>query len=354
MLSCPGLKYWQPFFGEPYRVFVDESFHGLFELSSRGYFSYGIVGVPERSYDQLKALVEPLFREFQSLTSLQAKEFKHCEFRRIPYKSRRNLTFRLRDAFKASGAFLGGFYTPSNAFVMERVRTNLLDSGHVTIPEEHAELLEQARNEILGEGEGPGQAALISRLLHLAVGSVAQMLASNGSKFTIFYDPREKKEDRAVAYKVDWYLSLGQSLNEAAIPYRTNLRDFVLDFVSDEKSEDELGLQLADLFAGEVRDFFSGNQELLQHAATPRLITATSEEPRMTTIEAGGRLLKTGALNPLTPSLQRRFFRQDPAGATVLPILRELFAAGMLTCYSSWGQPRHLMIFEGLVFDQAE
>lgn len=141
MFSCPGLKYWQPYLGEPYRVFVDESFQGLFELSPRGYFSYGIVGIPERSYGQLKALVEPLFRQFQSLTRLQAEEFKHSEFRRFPYKSRRNITFRLRDAFKASGVFLGGFYTPSNAFVLERVRTNLLDSGQTTIPEEHAEFI---------------------------------------------------------------------------------------------------------------------------------------------------------------------------------------------------------------------
>jgi len=38
-------------------------------------------------------------------------------------------------------------------------------------------------------------------------------------------------------------------------------------------SEDELGLQLADFFSGEIVDFFKTNEELLTYGSTSRLIT---------------------------------------------------------------------------------
>jgi hypothetical protein len=84
------------------------------------------------------------------------------------------------------------------------------------------------------------------------------------------------------------------------------------------------------------------------------LITATSWEPIVTAARLQGQYFKTGAVTRMTPGIQRRFSRQDSEGRTVLPLVRELLAAGILTCYSSWGQPRDLMPFEGIIWDQFE
>jgi hypothetical protein len=52
--------------------------------------------------------------------------------------------------------------------------------------------------------------------------------------------------------------------------------------------------------------------------------------------------------------LRRCFKRVDEGGLSVLSYFREMLAAGILTCYSSWGQPRDVMPFEGWIFDQID
>jgi hypothetical protein len=338
----------------PYLVFVDESFRGFFELDRRGYFVHATVGIPEGRYQAIKDETVPVFAEFRRLTTMGAAEFKHGEFKRIAYRDRRKLAFRLRDIFKKHGAFLAGFYTPVAPFVLEHVRSNLFLDDQEEVPANYEALYREAETEIRGYARGPGQSAIISRLLHLAVGGVANMLASFGCPFTVVYDPRERKEDRAVIRTVDGYLAMMENFKHVDTDLRSDLKDFAQGFVHDRRSEDELGLQLADLIAGEVREFFVANRDLMEHGASSRLITATSWEPIVTTARLQGKYFKTGAVTRMTPGLQRRFLRQDPQGRTVLPIFRELLAAGILTCYSSWGQPRDLVPFERIIWDQLE
>ena len=106
--------------------------------------------------------------------------------------------------------------------------------------------------------------------------------------------------------------------------------------------------------AGETRAFFDANPEVMEFAASPKLVTQASYEPVVTVERVEGQLFKTGALNRLPTAIRRKWLVQDKAGRTVLPLFRELFGAGVATCYSSWGQPRHVAIFDGFVFDQLE
>ena len=104
---------------------------------------------------------------------------------------------------------------------------------------------------------------------------------------------------------------------------------------------------MADLMAGETRAFFAANPDLMEFAASRTLITRASYEPVVTVGRAEGKLYKTGALNRLPAGVRKKWLVQDPAGRTVLPLFRELLGAGVATCYSSWGQPRHIAIFDG-------
>jgi hypothetical protein len=296
----------------------------------------------------------PVFDEYRRLTSAGAKEFKHTEFKRIGYRDRRNLTFRIRDAFKANGVFVTSFYTPLRSFVLERVRTDLFLDDQVAIPENYDELYAKAATDLQEEARGPGQSGLIAKLLTLPVSGLANLLASLGSEFTLIYDPREKREDKAVKATINAFLSLFQNFKGKDIGIRWDLGRHVRAFITDRRSEDELGLQMADLIAGETREFYQANAELLDYRASRVLVTPTSEEPLISVSQMEGRWFKTGAMNRMSGAIRKRFFRQDPQGRTVLPLLRELFGAGIMTCYSNWGQPRDLMFFDGYVWDQLE
>ena len=111
---------------------------------------------------------------------------------------------------------------------------------------------------------------------------------------------------------------------------------------------------MADLMAGETRAFFDARPEQMEFAASRKLITQGSYEPLVTVERAQGQLWKAGALNRIPAAVRKKWLVEDPEGRTVLPIFSELFGAGVATCYSSWGQPRHIAIFDGYVLDQVE
>lgn len=63
---------------------------------------------------------------------------------------------------------------------------------------------------------------------------------------------------------------------------------------------------------------------------------------------------KMGALNKLPMEIAYRFGADDPAERTVFHCFSPLLSAGMLTCYSSTGNPRHLMPFILAIIGQAD
>ena len=176
LLTCPGRHYWAPHIGTPYLVFVDESFRGFFEFEERGYFVHAAVGIPESQYDAMKSAVAPVFEEYRRLTSAGQREIKHTEFKRLAYRDRRCLAMKIRDAFKAHGAFINVFYSPLRSFVLEHVRTRLFGDGKREIPADFKALYGEAAEHLKTETEGPGQSGLIKKLLLLPIGAVAALL----------------------------------------------------------------------------------------------------------------------------------------------------------------------------------
>ena len=358
LLTCPGLRYWAPHFGTPYLVFVDESFRGFFEFREHGYFAHGLVGIPESQYDGMKAAVAPVFEEYRHLTSAGQREIKHTEFKRLAYRDRRRLSMKIRNALKTHGAFINVFYSPLRSFVLEHVRTRLFHARKREIPTDFNALYTEAAEHIKSEREGPGQSALIQRLLFLPISAVANMLATFGSSFTVVYDPREKREDKTVIAAIDGALAALRNLKNKDAAMRWDLHNFVKGFVHDRRSEDEIGLQMADLIVGETRAFFDANPEQMEIAASRKLITQTSYEPCVTVESIQGQMYKTGALNRIPAAVRKKWLVQDRQGRTVLPlfgsfsalVLQPAIPAGVSlgtsqsstgTYSTSWNDRRH-------------
>lgn len=352
LYTCPGYKVWKQYEGQPYIVFIDESFFEFFQLNSRtGYFCHAATAVPEIEYDSLKAELKPVFEKYKALTSPSEIEFKYSEFRRLEYSQRHHLALQIKNVLVKHGVAIGGFYTPLRAFVLEKVRFNLMDDA-TEIPADFNDLYISAVDELRGMFHGPGQSGILKNLLTLPFQAFSFFITSLNSAFRVVYDPRHSSEDMAVRDELHQQIRLTEVLKDLiaeGVP-----PNYYLGFDATKTSEQEIGLQIADFFAGEIRSFLQNNQEFMSFNATPKLITPTSHEPVNTVMEIDGHLFKTGALHKMPPSLRNRFFRPDPNQQTVLHLFRELFAAGILTCYSSWGQPRDLMIYEGTIWDQCE
>jgi hypothetical protein len=353
LFTCPGLERWKTFRGQHWLVFVDESFDAFFEFRPRGFFVHGAVAIPEREYAALSAKASKLLARYRRLTSPGAQEFKSTDFRHIAYAKRKSLAFAIRTLLQEHGGFVAGFYTPLRAFVLERVRTNLLDEADA-LPDPVTIEYGKAESQLKAEMRGPGQAGVVSKLLYLPIGGIANLLASLECDFTVVYDPRHPKEDRAVSVDVEAYLKLHESFRDIDGDIRADLHDRFKAFQYDRTSEQEIGLQFADLVAGEVRQFFVSNPDMLIFGASQKLITPTSREPIMTATQIGSTWFKTGVLHRMPTTLCRAFTGPDPAQRTVFHAFSDLLAAGILTCYSTYGQPRDLMPFLKAIWDQIE
>ena len=274
---------------------------------------------PSRLYQALKAAITPIFGEYRRLTSQGQREFKHSEFKRLAHRDRRRLAMKIRDAFRANGVFINVFYTPLRSFVMEHMRTRLFFGKQREIPADFEHLYEEAAQRLKEEAQGPGQSGLIKKLLLLPIGGVANMLATFESSFAVIYDPREKKEDRAVITAIDSVLAAFTNLKDKDVDLRWDLHLFVKGFVHDRLSENEIGLQMADLMAGETRAFFDANPELMEFAASRKLIT-----------QGLGRAVGDGGTGRGQAIQDRR--SESPAGGAAETLVRA-GSGGAVPCY---------------------
>jgi hypothetical protein len=355
--NCPGFSVWRRYEGSKYLVFVDESFFMFFDemTAQGGYFCHSTVGLPENEYAAIVSDLGVVLREYQQLVA-GATEFKHSEFKRLELRPRRRIALALRDALLPHGCFIGGFYTPVRSYVLEQVRTTLLlgRSGD-EIPDDLSVVYPQAVKDLKACRDGPGDSDIISRLLQVPMASVGNLLASLSCPFEVIYDPRGKKEDKAVRAGVSEYMRIFDALKSAPpLGLRTDVNDHFKGLRYDKTSDQELGLQVADLMAGEVTAFLRANPELMSFGANKRLVTQTSHE-RLSAVETiEGMLFKTGTYHKMPLALSKRFFKPDSNGRTVFHYFTAGLASGTLTCYSGWGQPRHLMPFDRLILDQID
>lgn len=346
---CPGRRVWERHRNREYLVFVDESFYRFFGFDAvDGNFCHAALGVPRDSYARLQELLRPLVQEYgrrmRVINGRDPDEIKFTALRNLlPPRFRLRFTRELVRSLTETGGFVAGFYSSTRGVIMERVRTDLLD-GHETVPNDHLGLYNAARGELLMQFRGAGQSRLITQLLLSPFAAFSALLGSFDCRFRVEYDPRQSDEDEAVRDALADYMQ-----------HLANMPDLFGDgagYLGMEigiRSHDELGLQLADVFAGEVREFFRSNREPLEESATLRLITPESNEPLQKFMMMNGLLFKTGALSRMSPALARKLVRRN--SANLISYYYPVLCAGMLTCVTNTGQFRDLEIPTRMISD---
>lgn len=345
---CPGRRIWERFNDQEYLVFVDESFYRFFGFDApEGNFCHAAVGVPVNNYARLQRLLAPLLQDYNSqvqrILGEAAGEVKYSTLRRLPIPYQAKFTRTLVGKLKETGGFVAGFYSSTRGMVMERVRTNLLDEA-AEVPIDHAALYDAARLELLDQFQGVGQSGILTMLLLTPFASISSLLRSFDCTFRVRYDPRQQDEDRAVREALADYMSRLVNVPDLFGPVSN-----YLGMEANIASHDDLGLQLADVIAGEVRDFFRNNPESLTESASLRLITPESDEPVQRFEKIGDNVFKKGVLTPMSAGLAEKLVHKNPENpiSYCYPVL----AAGMLTCVSDTGQLRDLEIPTRLISD---
>lgn len=348
--TSPATRVIRNYKNQKYIVFVDESFRSFFGFNNpNGYLCYAAVGIPEGEYEFLKRAVAKMFVEYEKLvvgdSGLSLKEFKYEEFCRIPLEERMILARKLSRILKSHGAFIVGFFTRTRGVIIERVRVNSLGQfSHV--PEDHSEMYSTAAGEMQRQMQGVAQSKTIAAILRIPLAAMANFLEYFGCTFQMFCDPREAKEDKAVQNAIDWFVT---DLFAKAAPEEAKL---YLGMTNTKPSHEEIGLQIADLMAGEIRAFFEENPSFLTSQSTPKLITSGSREAAEWWESPLNIFQKLGALTEIPQSLKAAL--REVQTASCLPLYRHLFAAGLLSCYTDLGNPRHIEVFEGNFFDQTD
>lgn len=350
LATAPGRESWERFRGEKYVVFVDESFYRFFDFSHvDGNFVHGAVGLPESRYaafkDRFAPLLEQYFAKCDQALRPKSIELKHTDFKRLPFPFRRKLLLTLNGMLDANGGFIAGFFTSNKGVVMEKIREDLLDTAK-SVPENYGDLYDEKVKSLNAREVGPGRSAQIVDLLLLPISAVGNMLAAFDSRFRIVYDPRHPDEDQAVVKATDGYKQIFENMPSAlcVIPFD--------GIEADATSESELGLQIADLVAGQVRDFFRSNAELLSYGSGLELVTSDSDEPLEEWKELEGRRFKRGRIVTIPPHIQKRYL--NATEDCTLPYLRKVIASGCLTCITEFGQQRLIRLFQGNALDQCD
>lgn len=348
--TCPATKAVADHRNEAYVLFVDETFREFFRLSDpTGYLCYAALGIPEKEYEFFKRAIAKVFAAYEDYvvgeSGLHLREFKFEDFRRMSRTQREDIACRLSKLMKMYGAFFVGFYTRVSGVVMEHVRSDIVGKATV-VPEEHGKLYEDAAQELRDELQGVGQSAVIARILRFPVLATANFLTYFGCRFRVSCDPRESKEDKAVQKAIDDLMTehFARAAPEEAASY--------LGMDNSRESHTEPGLQIADLLAGEVRSLFESHPTLLTAGSSAALIGGDSREEMEWWETASGVFQKLGRVHKIPTDLRSSLERTD--GTNCLPLYRHSLAAGLLTCYTDMGQPRHIEVFEGNFFEQTD
>jgi hypothetical protein len=348
--TSPATKVISDYRGEVYCLFIDETFREFFRLSDpTGYLCYAAVGIPEKEYELFKRALAKLFATYESYvvgdSGLHLREFKFEDFRRMDRTQREDIARRLSKLMKMYGAFFVGFYTHVAGVVMEHVRSDLVGQA-TAVPDDHGTLYENGADELRHGLEGTGQSAVIAKILRFPVLATANFLTYFGCRFKVLCDPRESKEDKAVQKAINDLMTehFARAAPEEAASY--------LGMDNSRESHTEPGLQIADLLAGEVRSLFESHPALLTSGSSLTLIDGHSREEVEWWEAPAGILQKLGRLQKMPAGVQSSLERPD--GTNCIPLYRHSLAAGLLTCYTDLGQPRHIEVFEGNFFEQTD
>ncbi len=86
--------------------------------------------------------------------------------------------------------------------------------------------------------------------------------------------------------------------------------------------------------------------------SSSKLITSSSREDIEMWVHEFGLHPKYGSLTAIPDEVMSKLETFD--GSSCIPHYRSFFAAGLLTCYTDLGQPRHLELYDENFFQQID
>jgi hypothetical protein len=353
--SAPLRDAWHARAGQDFLAFVDESFFRFLGGFDRpeGNFTHGNVCVPATEVQSFVRELAPLVKEYAAeakLKGLASDEVKFRVFRQLPDDFQAEFVTVLAESLARRAGFVAAFHASVRGLVMERVRSNLVLGGASRVPDDCRDLYDVGAQELTAareeaRGQSPGESWLIERLILSPVSGLTHFAAAVGIRLRFVYDPRttDRAEDDHVAANVvkmmdTWVERIDPSLAGAC-----------LGFSSSDASDALLGLQLADIMAGESRRLFLNLPALLKIGQTKNLITQASRERTSVYWLILGRLMKTGRVTKIPAATLRALMTVKPGH--LWPLFNPVLASGTLTCVTDFGTLRHLMPFEGVFLD---
>lgn len=338
----------------PCIVYVDESFFNFWGLNDPdGNFCYVAFGVPSDKISLLESEHKRLLDLYQNAVRSDLKEtppneIKSTTFRRLELKNRRKIALLARGLILRLGGFFLTEFCQVRGFILESVRSDLLEAGKSEMPKDWQPLYDAKHKELsdLVKNQKLGQSPLLQRLIETPTASLGHFLAERAEWYELVIDPRGGLEDVAIAEAV-------RRVTEGVIRGVHDANPEKLRAVSfGVRSQDCAGLQFADLLAGEIRNWFLRNMDFLDFNSGLKLLDINNLPNKFYLNTATAIVSKPERRIHMPRDLTRKFNR---AGRnTLLPYFRRSLANDLITCIAKYGEFRHIDLAHNQIIDSPD
>lgn len=335
-----------------YTVFIDESFYQWFGLPTKeSNLCYGALSVPTERLDELVAFENSVRQfAFDQLPEVEkakrgSAEVKYADFRHFPPEAIDIIGQKFGYFLAKNRAAIFGFFIAAQGFMNYVLRSDYYDKAdalRATTEVEHAAHLEKIRAEMLKKWEdAEHDIGLLTELYGPFFNFLVQYHGRSLKKtYRVVYDSRNPEEDAQLHRNAEQLASVADRLHPGTFAH---YKGYV-----GEKSHNSPGLRLVDWVAGEVRSFFYRNPAVLSGDSKFDILSPCCN-PRM--------ILLDGKPAPY----YRKGLSREASGCFdvigkgfMLPRIKDSFAEGLLTCYATHGEARHISIRERAVYDMAD
>jgi len=338
-----------------YTVFIDESFSpewfGFSDMDAD--LCYGVLTIPTAKILQLdkfenhmrKLAYKFLYKHLQQKIKekCSVSEFKYSYFNALLPNANiiSNVMDTLGNEFscflKENDARLFGFYIPLYGFLHYTLRDEYFDKASTLKSMTQSEInkhIENIKNEKIQEWKigvknGKRNVELLRKIYEMLFMFIGQFHGQRLNKtFEIVYDSRDSIED-AVLH--EYALELAQLAERVFSGVSSSCKNIKMG-----SSSNYSGIRIADWIAGDVRKFFRKNQTLLDDGSKLEILPAVVHFYRKElSAETGTCFCKLGQ-------------------GTMLPQIKDYFAADTLTCFARYGEARHINIPLRIALDLAD
>jgi hypothetical protein len=337
-----------------YAVYIDESFFQFWGLNRpTDNFIYLAFGIPVDNLKAFEFAYKSLLAEFQNavradLGSNAPAELKSSTFRKLCIDSRRRMALKLRNVMSALNCFFLAEYSEVQGFLLEEIRSDLIESGARELPLDWKPLYEAKRNKVIADIQAKqlGQSPLLERLIALPSAALGHYLAFRAEHYEVCLDPRGKAEDAQIAS------AISDLIDGVSIVLKQNEHPNLTKVITDVKSEQSPGLQIADLLAAEVRWWFVSNPGYLEYGSGRTLLHKNELTAKFSGKTSSSPIVKPERHIRLPLGLASRARNATPH--SLFPYFRNSLANGLISCVARFGEFRHIDLKHNWIIDSPD